>query len=158
MTISQLILEDLILFDDSIRSKKSLFECLGNMLESAGRIKDSKKIIRAFFKREAEVSTGIEDGFGIPHAKSKYVLVPTVCFIHSGKITEYLGVDGIPIEYVFAIVVPSKSSASHLEILSMLSRQLVDSSFRKQIKEATSRKKIMTILKNIEGSEPYVLN
>ena len=148
MDISQLLSEDLILFDDDIRSKKSLFERLGNALEATGRVKNAKKIIKAFYKREEEVSTGIEDGFGIPHAKSKYVLVPTLCFIHSGKIKEYLGLDGIPIECVFAIVVPQKSSDIHLEILSALSRKLMDQTFRQQLKGAKSAAEIMTILKH----------
>ena len=148
MDISQLLSEDLILFDDEIRSKKSLFERLGNALEATGRVKNAKKIIKAFYKREEEVSTGIEDGFGIPHAKSKYVLVPTLCFIHSGKIKEYLGLDGEPIECVFSIVVPQKDSDSHLEILSALSRKLMDQTFRQQLKGAKSAAEIMTILKH----------
>ncbi|MBF8807465.1 MAG: PTS sugar transporter subunit IIA [Enterococcus lacertideformus] len=152
MDISQLIAEDLILFDDSIRSKKSLFEHLGNVLETTGRITSSKKIIKAFFEREKEVSTGVEEGFGIPHAKSKYVLMPTVCFVHSGKIVEYLGMDDEPIECVFAIVVPSKALNNHLEILSALSRRLVDPFFRKQIKEATTASEIIAILKEDENN------
>lgn len=151
MDISQLVLDDLIIFDDSIRSKKSLFECLGQALETTGRVKSAKKIIKAFYKREEEVPTGIEDGFGIPHAKSKTVFAPTVCFVHSGKITEYLGIDEEPIEWVFAIVVPQDASDSHLEILSTLSRKLMASTFRQQIKEAATASEIMTILKN-EGT------
>ena len=52
MEISQLISEELILFDDSIRSKKSLFEYIGTTLETTHRVKSAKKIIKALFKRE----------------------------------------------------------------------------------------------------------
>ena len=69
MNIEQLITEELIIFDETIRSKSSLFDCLGRRLEASGRVKNSKKIIKDFLKRENETSTGIEDGFGIPHAK-----------------------------------------------------------------------------------------
>ncbi|EMF0277187.1 PTS sugar transporter subunit IIA [Enterococcus hirae] len=150
MEISQLISEELILFDDSIRSKKSLFECIGTTLETTHRVKSAKKIIKALFKREEEVPTGIEAGFGIPHAKSKAVITPTICFVRSSQITEYLGLDGEPIAYTFAIVVPANAADSHLEILSALSRRLVDPNFRNQIKEATSASEIMTVLKSEE--------
>lgn len=69
MEISQLISEELILFDDSIRSKKSLFEYIGTTLETTHRVKSAKKIIKALFKREEEVPTGIEAGFGIESVK-----------------------------------------------------------------------------------------
>ena len=106
--------------------------------------------IKALFKREEEVPTGIEAGFGIPHAKSKAVITPTICFVRSSQITEYLGLDGEPIAYTFAIVVPANAADSHLEILSALSRRLIDPNFRKQIKEANSASEIMTVLKNEE--------
>ena len=68
MNIEQLITEELIIFDETIRSKSSLFDCLGRRLEASGRVKNSKKIIKDFLKRENETSTGIEDGFGIRHS------------------------------------------------------------------------------------------
>lgn len=146
MNIEQLITEELIIFDETIRSKSSLFDCLGRRLEASGRVKNSKKIIKDFLKRENETSTGIEDGFGIPHAKSKYVLEPTLCFIHSGRITDYVGMDEQPIECVFAIAVPKKSADEHLEILSSLSRKLIDPVFRQQLKETVTAEEILTCL------------
>jgi PTS system fructose-specific IIA component len=146
MDIQQLITKELIVFDDTIRSKDSLFECLGDRLEASGRIKNSKKIIKDFLKRESEISTGIEEGFGIPHAKSKYALVPTLCFIHSGRITDYVGIDEQPIECVFAIAVPKHSADEHLEILSSLSRRLIDPTFRQQLKKAVTATEVLAIL------------
>ncbi len=54
MNIEQLITEELIIFDETIRSKSSLFDCLGRRLEASGRVKNSKKIIKDFLKRENE--------------------------------------------------------------------------------------------------------
>ncbi|WP_165002970.1 MULTISPECIES: PTS sugar transporter subunit IIA [unclassified Enterococcus] len=138
MSFDQLIAEELVVFDPSIDSKGSLFERIGDVLEKTNRIRSARKVVKALFKREEEISTGIEEGFGIPHAKSKYVTKPALCFFHTAKLTDYSGIDGVPIEYVFAIVVPEKSADMHLEILSTLSRRLVDADFRKEIKEATT--------------------
>ncbi|HFQ4493713.1 TPA: PTS sugar transporter subunit IIA, partial [Enterococcus faecium] len=102
------------------------------------KVRNVQKVVKALFKREEEISTGIEDGFGIPHAKSKYVTKPALCFFHTAKLTDYSGIDEMPIEYIFAIVVPEKSADMHLEILSTLSRRLMNADFRKGIKEATT--------------------
>lgn len=146
MNITDLMLPELIIFDDSIRSKEALFHLIGESFHSAGRATNSKKLIKDLFKRENETSTGIEAGFGIPHAKSKHVTEPSILFAHVSQLNDYQGLDGQPIECVFSIIVPKKASDVHLEILSSLSRKLMDEDFRKQLKNATTREEILAIM------------
>jgi PTS system fructose-specific IIA component len=152
MKLIDLMVNDLIVFDESIRSKKELFEKLGQLLEEEQRVSKAKKVIKDLYRREEETSTGIEDGFGIPHAKSKAVLQPTICFAHTGKITDYVGLDGRNIEWVFAILVPQKTADIHLEILSKLSRKLMNESFRTQLKNAGSPMEVLEIMSKEESS------
>ena len=152
MKLIDLMVNDLIIFDESIRSKKELFEKLGQLLEEEQRVSKAKKVIKDLYRREEETSTGIEDGFGIPHAKSKAVLQPTICFAHTGKITDYVGLDGRNIEWVFAILVPQKTADIHLEILSKLSRKLMNESFRTQLKNAGSPMEVLEIMSKEESS------
>lgn len=152
MKLIDLMVNDLIIFDESIRSKRELFEKLGQLLEEEQRVSKAKKVIKDLYRREEETSTGIEDGFGIPHAKSKAVLQPTICFAHTGKITDYVGLDGRNIEWVFAILVPQKTADIHLEILSKLSRKLMNESFRTQLKNAGSPMEVLEIMSKEESS------
>lgn len=152
MKLIDLMVNDLIIFDESIRSKKELFEKLGQLLEEEQRVSKAKKVIKDLYRREEETSTGIEDGFGIPHAKSKAVLQPTICFAHTGKISDYEGLDGRNIECVFAILVPQKTADIHLEILSKLSRKLMNESFRTQLKNAGSSMEVLEIMSKEESS------
>lgn len=151
MEITDLMMNDLVIFDETIRSKNELFERLANELERTKRVTKAKKIMKDLYKREKETSTGIEDGFGIPHAKSKHVLEPTVYFIHTEKLSDYLGLDGQPIECSFAILVPSKSSDIHLDILSSLSRKLMNEDFRKELKAARSGEEVLSIINKEES-------
>lgn len=146
MKISDLMMIDSIVFDESIQSKSALFERLAQTLERNGRVTKAKKFIKDLYKREEETSTGIEDGFGIPHAKSKYVTEPTICFAHTAIIQDYVGLDGKPIEYVFMITVPKKLSDLHLDILSSLSRRLIDDEFRDKLKNATTAEEVLNIV------------
>ena len=144
MKLIDLMMNDLILFDESIRSKDELFETLSRLLEKKGRVTKAKKVMKDLYRRESETSTGIEDGFGIPHTKSKAVLAPTICFVHTGKISDYVGLD--------AIFVPQKTSDMHLEILSNLSRKLMNEAFRSQLKEATNATEVLEIMSKEESS------
>ncbi|PNE51630.1 PTS sugar transporter subunit IIA [Enterococcus avium] len=146
MKLVDLMMNDLILFDESIRSKDELFETLSRLLEKKERVTKAKKVMKDLYRRESETSTGIEDGFGIPHTKSKAVLAPTICFVHTGKISDYVGLDDKEIEWVFAIFVPQKTSDMHLEILSNLSRKLMNEAFRSQLKEATDATELLEIM------------
>lgn len=100
MKLIDLMMNDLIFFDESIRSKDELFETLSRLLEKKERVTKAKKVMKDLYRRESETSTGIEDGFGIPHTKSKAVLAPTICFVHTGKISDYVGLDDKEIEWV----------------------------------------------------------
>ncbi|EAF3606675.1 PTS sugar transporter subunit IIA, partial [Listeria monocytogenes] len=113
-----------------------------------GSITNPKKFIRDLYKREEETSTGIEDGFGIPHAKSKYVKEPLIVFVHSGIINDYFGLDDSPIECSFLIGVPKKATDVHLQILSELSRKLMNKEFREKLKNSKNKTEIITILSN----------
>ncbi|BBM17321.1 MULTISPECIES: PTS sugar transporter subunit IIA [Enterococcus] len=152
MKLIDLMMNDLVIFDESIRSKEALFETLGQLLEEKQRVTKAKKVIKDLYQREAETSTGIEDGFGIPHAQSKAVLQPTICFVRTGKISDYVGIDGQMIEWVFAILVPKKTSNIHLEILSNLSRRLMNQTFRSQLKEADNAIEVLEIISKEESS------
>ncbi|MGP5430550.1 PTS sugar transporter subunit IIA [Enterococcus malodoratus] len=152
MKLIDLMMNDLVIFDESIRSKEALFETLGQLLEEKQRVTKAKKVIKDLYQREAETSTGIEDGFGIPHAQSKAVLQPTICFVRTGKISDYVGIDGQMIEWVFAILVPKKNSNIHLEILSNLSRRLMNQTFRSQLKEADNAIEVLEIISKEESS------
>ncbi|MBC2347109.1 PTS sugar transporter subunit IIA [Listeria welshimeri] len=147
MKISNLINEDRIIFDNRIQTKKLLFEKVAEVLFKEGSITNTKKFIRDLYKRE-ETSTGIEAGFGIPHAKSKYVKEPLIVFVHSDIINDYFGLDDSPIECSFLIGVPKKATDVHLQILSELSRKLMDEKFREKLKNSKNKNEIITILSN----------
>lgn len=148
MKISNLINKDRIIFDNRIQTKELLFEKVAEVLFKEGSITNTKKFIRDLYKREEETSTGIEAGFGIPHAKSKYVKEPLIVFVHSDIINDYFGLDDSPIECSFLIGVPKKATDVHLQILSELSRKLMDEKFREKLKNSKNKNEIITILSN----------
>ncbi|WP_400246066.1 PTS sugar transporter subunit IIA [Niallia sp. JL1B1071] len=152
MDISSMIDTNCILFDSTIQSKKDLFSRLASTLEHNGYISNKKRFIKDLERREKESSTGIEDGFGIPHAKSKAVTNPVIVFAHTGKIKDYVALDGSLIEYVFMLAVPERASDIHLNILSYLARKLMNKDFKLELKQARDAEDIQSLLMNRGGS------
>ncbi|MFB3166689.1 PTS sugar transporter subunit IIA [Neobacillus sp. 179-C4.2 HS] len=148
MDIISLLQPKNIIFDETINSKKELFNTMAELLEKNGCIKNKKKLIKDLEKREKLVSTGIEDGFGIPHAKSKCVVKPTIAFAHTNEISDYIALDNSKVQWSFMLAIPSNSNDIHLEILSSLSRKLMDDDFRNKLKQAKTSEDVFKILTN----------
>ena len=139
MTIQNMLDEQNILFDSTINNKEELFESLTQSLVASGYVKNGKKFMKDLYAREKLTSTGIEDGFGIPHTKSKAVTKATIAFAHVGEMKDYVGLDEQPINTVFMLAVPKDSNDTHLELLSSLARRLMDDTFKLKIKQAQTK-------------------
>ena len=136
MNVRNLITEDTIVFDASITTKERLLDEAAGVFVRAGFASDKLQLLSAFQQRESEALTGIEDGFGIPHAKCPCVTKPGIAFFHTGVIDDYLGFDDLPIECSFVIVCPNDAPNTHLEALSELAKRLMDEGFRDRVKSA----------------------
>lgn len=151
MDIISLMDERNVIFDSSIKSKKELFEALSNTLKKNGYINSEHRFIKDIIKREKESSTGIEKGFGIPHAKSKSVIEPTIAFAHTAELSDYIALDDSKVECVFMIAVPEHQNNQHLDILSFLARKLMNDDIKERLMLAKKSEEIISILKEIGG-------
>ena len=91
--------------------------CLGISTDPAGLTGDIEK-------REEEFSTDLGVGLAIPHAKSEYVLAPTIFFIRLS--TEIDWAEGSKVKGAIAFLVPKENEDNiHLQMLAKVSRQLI---------------------------------
>lgn len=99
--------------------------------------------------RENMSTTGIGDGIAIPHAKSKYVKVPTVAFGRSIKGIEWQSLDDTLANLVFLIAVPEGEGNEHLKILQKLAVTLMDDDFRADVIKAATKEDVLSLLNGI---------
>jgi PTS system fructose-specific IIC component len=104
-------------------------------------------------KREAQSSTGLEEGIAIPHAKSKYVINPSLVLGISKDGVDYDSLDGEPSNLFFMIAAPENASDSHIETLSKLTTFLIDDDFREAVLDAETPKEIIALINNKEVEE-----
>ena len=92
------------------------------------------ELCRAFFKREAEYSTGCGDGIAIPHAKISGEVKPKVVVVRFAEPIEWDAIDGEPVRIAFCLVMPEDDAANtHLRVVSHLARKLVVKSFVEKV-------------------------
>ncbi|ALX50129.1 fructose-specific PTS transporter subunit EIIC [Lentibacillus amyloliquefaciens] len=126
------------------------------MLDKENRIASTETVKQAIFDRENESSTGLGMNIAIPHAKSSAVKHPAVVFGISRDGIDWKSLDGSDAKLIFMIAIPEERAGDdHLKILQMLSRKLMDDSFREQLMNAETKEEAYELLDSIgEGSVP----
>ncbi|MED4654884.1 PTS fructose transporter subunit IIABC [Bacillus pseudomycoides] len=171
MKITELLKRDTVIMDLTASAKEAVIDELVEKLEKAGRLNSQEEFKEAILQREMQSTTGIGEGIAIPHAKTKAVKQPAICFGRSVSGVNYESLDGQPAHLFFMIAASEGANNTHLETLSRLSTLLMDEGFRKQLLEAKSEEELLHLfdekeneqedeqseVTKPEGNEPYVL-
>jgi PTS system nitrogen regulatory IIA component len=129
--------------------KKGVIEELVDLLVKAGGLKPKARndAIKTLLNREALGSTGIGQGVAIPHAKTEHVKELVGALGVSKKGINFDSLDGEPAYIFFLLLAPVESSGPHLKALARISKLLRDKFFRESLKNASSEKELLRIIK-----------
>ena len=123
------------------------------LLDAEGLVKDSAAVLQAVTEREAVRSTGIGQGFAIPHGKSPHVdeLVLAI-----GKLDEPIDFDSIdkqPVNVIFLLISPSDQTGPHIQALACISRLMTEMGLRKKLNDAKTAQKLQELIeKHVKNS------
>ncbi|MEF7656173.1 fructose-specific PTS transporter subunit EIIC [Bacillus thuringiensis] len=170
MKITELLKRDTVIMNLTASNKEAVIDELVEKLNGANRLNSKVEFKEAILKRESQSTTGIGEGIAIPHAKTKAVQQPAICFGRSVSGINYESLDGQPAHLFFMIAASEGANNTHLETLSRLSTLLMDEGFRKQLLEAKDESELLRLfdekenekeeeveVAKPEGNEPYVL-
>ena len=139
-----MINEDMIYFDIDLNSKEEVFSFICLEAFKHNITNDEKLLLEDFHQREKEFSTGLQDGFAIPHARSDNVNKITIMFIRLKKGIDWESLDDKPVQYIFALLVPKASAKNvHLQMISNLATCLLENDFKNKIKSCSSKKELV---------------
>ena len=101
-------------------------------------------VMNAFLAREAEGTTGMMEGFAIPHAKSDAITEAAVIVVKDESgVTGWDTMDGAPVNVAIALLIPgAQAGTTHLKILSKVAEALMDEDFRATVKGSTDAAEI----------------
>ncbi len=112
---------------------------ISNEAVKLGIADDADALMESFLAREAEGTTGMMDGFAIPHAKSAAVKTAAVVVVKDDSgVSGWDTMDQAPVNVAIALLIPeAQAGTTHLKLLSKVAEALMDESFRATVKEAT---------------------
>lgn len=138
MRIADLLKKESIDLQAQAADKAGAIDHLVGLMEKGGHLNDAAAYKACVLKREEEGSTGIGEGIAIPHAKTDAVATPGLASMIVRQGVDYESLDDEPAYLFFMIAAPAGGANIHLEVLSRLSRMLMDDDFREKLMQASS--------------------
>ena len=129
---------------ENFASRDEALSFVSNQAVKAGVADDADAVMNAFLVREAEGSTGMMEGFAIPHAKSDAITDAAVIVVKDDSgVTGWDTMDGAPVNVAIALLIPgAQAGTTHLKILSKVAEALMDEGFRATVKGSTDAAEI----------------
>ena len=124
---------------EDFASRDEALSFVSNQAVKAGLANDADAVMNAFLAREAEGTTGMMEGFAIPHAKSDAITEAAVIVVKDESgVTGWDTMDGAPVNVAIALLIPgAQAGTTHLKILSKVAEALMDEDFRATVKGST---------------------
>lgn len=129
---------------ENFASRDEALSFVSNQAVKAGVADDADAVMNAFLAREAEGSTGMMEGFAIPHAKSDAITDAAVIVVKDDSgVTGWDTMDGAPVNVAIALLIPgAQAGTTHLKILSRVAEALMDEGFRATVKGSSDAAEI----------------
>ena len=129
---------------ENFASRDEALSFVSNQAVKAGFADDADAVMNAFLAREAEGTTGMMEGFAIPHAKSDAITEAAVIVVKDDSgVIGWDTMDGAPVNVAIALLIPgAQAGTTHLKILSKVAEALMDEGFRATVKGSTDAAEI----------------
>lgn len=146
MNLRKALTPDTIRLNLTGKDKTAIITEMVDLLVAAGLVKDREGALRAVFEREKKMSTGMQYGIAIPHAKCDVVdtLVAAIGIAPEG--VDFDSLDGQPARIFILTLSPAKRAGPHIQFLAEISRVLSNGTLRDQVLSARSPDALLSIL------------
>ena len=146
MNLRKALTPDAICLDLKSRDKAGLIEEMIDLLVKTGMVPDRDNALRAINERERKMSTGMQNGIAIPHAKCDVVdgLVAAFGVVKEG--VDFNSLDGKPAQIIIMTLSPTKRAGPHIQFLAEISRVLNNPDTREKVLSAESPDAVLHLL------------
>ena len=152
MKISDILTENLVVSGLEGSSKDDIINAMVDLIGISQKVQDREKVRQAIFDREKLMSTGVGNGFAIPHGKTDAVTDIVAAFAVTAKPIDYQSLDEKPVRLVFLLVGKDSMVGPHIKLLSRISRLMNKDQFRNQLLNLKTPQEIMELFRQEEAS------
>lgn len=139
-----------IKYDLTGTTKIEIIEELLGLMKDLNLINQYETALNDILDREGYLSTGLENGLAIPHAKTETINNLSIVFGLKKEGVPFESLDGKPAEFIFLVLSPKDTSGPHIQALALITRNLKNASNREKIKKSKSAIDIEAIFQNFE--------
>lgn len=147
MRLSDFLTMEQISADLQGQTKFQVIDELLDLLSKNNRLVDRDIAQQDVLAREGYLSTGLENGLAIPHAKTDGVERLELAFGVKRDGVDFESLDGKPAKLIFLVLSPRDTSGPHIQTLAIISRNLKEKSIREALGNCQSNQEIFEIIK-----------
>jgi PTS system nitrogen regulatory IIA component len=127
-------------------TKQAIIEELLDLLIKGGKLANRDEALRAVLEREEKMSTAIQNGVAIPHAKTDSVSELVTAVGIKPKGVDFQSLDGKPSQIFILTLSPQSKLGPHIQFLSAISQSLDEPAVRRSLLRARSPQDIIDLL------------
>ncbi|MBI3189828.1 MAG: PTS sugar transporter subunit IIA [Ignavibacteriales bacterium] len=152
MKISDILEEKFVVVNLSGTTKDEVINALVEVASQSPKILDKEKVRAAIFEREKIMSTGVGNGFAIPHGKTDSVADVVATFGITAQPIDYQSLDEKPVRLIFLLVGKDSMVGPHIKLLSRISRLMNKEEFRKKLTMSNSASEVLEAFRHEEAT------
>lgn len=145
MQISELISLSAVIPSLNVTSKKQALQEIAKRAAELSK-QPQKNVLEALREREQLGTTSVGRGVAIPHGKLPDLDRVYGLFVRLENPINFDGIDGQPVDLLFALLAPATAGADHLRALAQVSRLLRDHKACEKIRSAAGAEELFGIL------------
>lgn len=140
--------EKSVFIDVDLKTPDDVFRFVGKKAQELEVTSKGAELEAELRKREEALSTGLMDGFAIPHAKTDLVTYPAVLYIRTKDRVAWKMLEGEGAQHFFVMLVPTRdANTEHLQMLSRIAVCLLEQDSRDKISSIQSSSEMAAYLK-----------
>jgi len=136
MQLTDILSLSRIICDGQASSKKRVLEQFSDLIANDQTSLNRADIYDSLLSRERLGSTGLGHGIAIPHGRIGNSNRAIGAFIKLREGIDYEAVDHQPVDLLFALLVPEKSTEEHLQLLAMLAEMFSNAEVVSKLRDA----------------------
>ena len=149
ISANNVIRNDMIFLNKKINSKQEALLFLTEKALQVGIINTQNEFLNKVLDREAIVSTAVGYQIAMPHGKSTVVQQPFVGFLRTTELFNWSEQDNEMVNMIFIGVPEENEDNIQLKVISQLSKNLLNDSFREQLENLQNNTQIYSLLSSI---------
>ncbi|WP_408008144.1 PTS sugar transporter subunit IIA [Pseudalkalibacillus sp. A8] len=128
-------------------SQIGVFQKIAEIAVENGIAASAEEVVKGLQAREAQSTTGFQDGFAIPHTQADAVVKPAIVIVRTETGIEWESFDDQPAFFFLSLLIPkAEAGTTHLQALSSISRVLMDEEKRQELLDAKTIEQLAALV------------